>query len=58
MFRRRKWSIACACGEPFEAKSREGLQGLLRVHVLLDHGAIRSDHVVDEDGLELEPLAG
>ena len=56
MFRRRTWSTACACGEPLTAQSREGLKGLLRVHVLLDHGAIRGDPVVDEDGLELESL--
>ena len=58
MFRRKAWSTACACGEPLEALSREGLQGLLRVHVLLDHGALRRGHVVDDDELELEPVAG
>jgi hypothetical protein len=57
MFRRKAWSTACACGEPLEALSREGLQGLLRAHVLFDHNVLRPDPVV-EDGLELEALAG
>ncbi len=57
MLRRRNWSIACACGELLEALSREGLQGLLRTHVLFDHKALRPDPA-DDDDLELEPLAG
>jgi hypothetical protein len=58
MFRRKKWSAACACGEPFEAMSREGLQGLLRTHVLFDHKALQPDPIVEEEDWELEPMAG
>ena len=59
MFRTKTWSLACACGEPLEAMSREGLQGLLRAHVLFDHRALSPDRIVEDDlELELEALAG
>jgi hypothetical protein len=54
MFRRKAWSTVCACGEPLEAMSRQGLEGLLRTHVLFDHGAVpdRLD-TLDRDQLEV-----
>ncbi|MEX0875576.1 MAG: hypothetical protein WD646_14175 [Actinomycetota bacterium] len=46
MLRQRLFTTKCICGEVLEAQSKEGLSGILRTHVLFEHG--RRNQIADE----------